>query len=35
MNTSSSGENFRRVRATSENGHLNEVVHCDMNLCGM
>ena len=35
MNASSSSENFRCVRAASENGYLNEVVHCDMNLCGM
>ena len=35
MNVPSSGENFRYVRAASENGHLDEVVHCDMNLCRM
>ena len=32
MNASSSGENFWCVGATSENGHLDEVVHGDMNL---
>jgi hypothetical protein len=35
MKAPSSGENFWCVRATSENGHLDEVVQGDMNLCRM
>jgi hypothetical protein len=35
MNTSSSSENLGCVRATSENGHLDEIVYSDVNLCGM
>jgi hypothetical protein len=35
MNAPSSGENFRCVRATFEDGYFDEVGHVGMNLCRM